>query len=586
MAASVHMGRRAVFATLVMVSAAHAAAAHDWPDSGDVEHLRRSTIGDFANVVGERIRAISPAFRIHHRERPFIRPIGLSHRFRSIDGGGNNVLHLQIGQAGSRLMRLVPPAYADGASTLAGQKRLSAREISNIVSTQDDLIPNDQWASDFLWQWGQFIDHDIDLTDGVDPPEPAPIPVPSGDPFFDPQGTGLAAIAFNRSIYDPSTGGDIENPRQQINEITAWIDASNVYGSDEERAEALRTMDGTGRLRTSDGGLLPMNVDALPNAGGDSAELFLAGDVRANENVGLLSMHTLFVREHNRIADVLRSRYGWWSGERLYQEARRYVGALMQVITYEEYLPALLGENALEPYRGYRYEVDASISNVFSSAIYRYGHSAVSPQLLRIGANGQPTRDGPLVLREAFFTPQTIIEQGGIEPILRGLSMQRCESIDPYVINDLRNFLFGPPGSGGFDLVSLNIQRGRDHGLADYNSVRTALGLAPKATFAEISSDPNLVARLRRAYSSVDDIDVWVGALAEDPLPGAMVGELIYTIVKEQFEALRDGDRYWYERSFPRHVVRALRATRLADVIRRNTNIDEELHDDVFYVPR
>ena len=127
------------------------------------------------------------------------------------------------------------------------------------MSSQDELIPNTLNASDYVWQWGQFVDHDIDLTDGVNPPEPADIPVPAGDPFFDPLDTGTQVIAFNRSVFDTSTGTGIDNPRQQINKITAWIDASNVYGSDVERAIALRTNDGTGRLNTSAGDLLPFN---------------------------------------------------------------------------------------------------------------------------------------------------------------------------------------------------------------------------------------------------------------------------------------------------------------------------------------
>ena len=107
-------------------------------------------------------------------------------------------------------------------------------------------------------------------------------------------------MSFNRSLYDPDTGTGLDNPRQQINEISAWIDASNVYGSDLERATALRTLDGTGRLKTSAGNLLPFNTEGFANAGGSGPTLFLAGDVRANEQIGLTAMHVLFMREHNR----------------------------------------------------------------------------------------------------------------------------------------------------------------------------------------------------------------------------------------------------------------------------------------------
>ena len=447
-------------------------------------------------------------------------------------------------------------------------------------------FPNHLNASDYLWQWGQFLDHDLDLTDGIDPPESVDIVVPAGDPFFDPEGIGNVIISFNRSIYAPSTGIDPANPREQINEITAWIDASNVYGSDTERARALRANDGRGRLKTSAGHLLPFNTDGFANAGGDSPSLFLAGDVRANEQVGLAAMHTLFVREHNRLANQIRNQNPDLNGEEIYERARRIVGAQMQVITYKEYLPALLGPNALAPYPGYRANIDASISNLFATASYRYGHSALSPTLLRLDRDGNEIDAGHLALQDAFFSPQRLIDEGGIAPLLRGLAHQICQRVDPYVIDDVRNFLFGPPGEGGFDLVSLNIQRGRDHGLPSYNDVREALKLGRAARFSEVTSDAELRARLASVYNSVDDIDVWVGGLAEDRLPGALVGRLIFTVLKDQFEALRDGDRFWYQRVLSSAELEQVENTRLADIIRRNTKIRNEIPDDVFHVPQ
>ena len=436
----------------------------------------------------------------------------------------------------------------------------------------------------FYGNGDNFLDHDLDLTDGADPAEPANIAVPADDPFFDPDGTGSVEIAFNRSLYDTATGTSADNPRQQVNEITGWIDASNVYGSDAERATALRTNDGTGRLKTSDGNLLPFNTGGLPNAGGSSSTLFLAGDVRANEQVGLAAMHTLFVREHNRLAQRIAQNRPNLSGDQIYHRARRIVGAQMQVITYQEFIPALLGPNALRPYRGYDSDSDARISNVFSTAAYRFGHSAVSPTLLRLDQQGNPAAAGNLSLREAFFAPQRLIDEGGIAPVLRGLAAQRCQHIDPFVIDDLRNFLFGAPGSGGFDLAALNIQRGRDHGLPSYNDARRAVGLAPALTFSDISSNADIQARLDVAYDSVEDIDLWVGGLSEDPLPQAHLGELFFVILKDQFEMLRDGDRFWYTRTLSRRQRRDVERTRLADIIRRNTTIGNEISDDVFHV--
>lgn len=502
---------------------------------------------------------------------------------RSIDGTGNNEQDPQMGAAFTQLRRVAGSHYSDGISSLAGADRPSARAVSNAVSAQEELVYDPSGASDYLWQWGQFLDHDIDLTDGTDPPEPANITVPTGDLFFDPDGTGTQIIPFNRSVYDESTGTSTDNPRQQLNEITAWIDASNVYGSDAERASALRTNDGTGKLKTSEGDLLPFNTEGLPNAGGPSDTLFLAGDVRANEQVGLTAMHTLFVREHNRIAQRLAGEHPDWDGDMIYERARAIVGAEMQVITYREFLPALLGPRALRPYDGYKPKVNAGIMNEFSTAAYRFGHSILSPVILRLDSGGNVIPEGNLELRDAFFSPQRITDEGGIEPVLRGLASQVCQRVDPLVIDDVRNFLFGEPGSGGFDLASLNIQRGRDHGLPSYNEAREALGLKPARRFRDVTSNPEIRERLASVYDSTDDIDMWVGGLAEDPMPGGHLGELFYTVVKRQFEALRDGDRFWYTRTLTGEERERVERTRLSDVIRRNTDIGSEIPDDVFH---
>ena len=295
-------------------------------------------------------------------------------------------------------------------------------------------------------------------------------------------------------------------------------------------------------------------------------------------------MHTLFVREHNRLVDKLAAQHPELQGEELYQRARRHVIALLQSITYNEFLPLLLGRGTLPRYRGYKPEAAKGISNLFSTASYRFGHSALSESLLRLNADGETIEHGNLLLRDAFFNPTRITEEGGIEPVLRGLAAQRCQEVDIYVVDSLRNFLFGEPGAGGFDLVSLNIQRGRDHGLPGYNETRTLLGLNAKKSFAEINPNPDVQERLANAYSHPDEIDVWVGGLAEKPNPGSMVGELITIVLSEQFIALRDGDRFWYEQVLPRDVARTISRTTLADVIRRNTNIGSELPDDVFRV--
>jgi hypothetical protein len=216
-----------------------------------------------------------------------------------------------------------------------------------------------------VWQWGQFLDHDIDLTPTSDPVDLFDIAVPAGDPFFDPEGTGAQSISLNRSL-----AVFVDGVREQLNLNTAYIDASQVYGSSEELALALRTLDGTGRLTSSAGDLLPMNLEGDPSVVEGGFPSFYAGDERAMEQVGLTVMHTLFMREPNYWAARVREAVPGLDDEGIYQRARAMVAAEMQCITYNEFLPVLLGEDALDPYEGYQPDMDATISNEFATATY------------------------------------------------------------------------------------------------------------------------------------------------------------------------------------------------------------------------
>tara|TARA_R110002126_G_scaffold75704_2_gene188832 strand:- start:3736 stop:5421 length:1686 start_codon:yes stop_codon:yes gene_type:complete len=513
--------------------------------------------------------------------QPMLGPVGVSavfpFEYRTIDGVGNNVANPEWGASDTPMLRMVAADYADGASAPSGASRPNVREISNAVIAQVGSIPNGDGASDFVWQWGQFLDHDLDETPGGAQLETFDIDVPMGDAWFDPFSTGTATIPLNRSGYDM-----VQGVREQVNAITAYLDASNVYGSDATRAQALRTMDGTGRLRTSPGDLLPYNTVGLPNAPDSSSTLFLAGDVRANEQIGLTTMHTLFVREHNYWATLLLNR-GPMAGDQIYEWAKAIVTAEMQAITYREFLPALLGPGALPPYQGYRPQVDASIGNLFATAAYRFGHTMLSPQLRRLEADGSTHLAGDLPLANAFFDP-TQLTSIGLEPYLRGLADQTAQEIDGRIVDGVRNFLFGPPGSGGFDLASLNIQRGRDHGLPNYNAVRVAFGRPVATSWSEITADPAAQARMSSIHASVDDLDPWVGLLCEDHAPGALVGPTLKAILTDQFVRIRDGDRFWYQSYLPAPLASRLERQTLAMIIRRNTAIGAELPDDVFHV--
>jgi peroxidase len=205
--------------------------------------------------------------------------------------------------------------------------------------------------------------------------------------------------------------------------------------------------------------------------------------------------------------------------------------------------------------------------------------------MLRANRSGQLSS---VALQDVFFNPPLIYEDGGVSSSLRGLAIQQAQELDNKIVDGVRNFLFGQPGAGGFDLASLNIQRGRDHGIPDYNSVRKAYHLNPKTSFSEITSDPEVQSQLAEAYGSVDDMDLWVAGLAEDHVPGALVGETFRTILIDQFIRLRDGDRFWYQNDpfFTANpsLMRELENTRLSDILNRNTN-GGRFQKNVFKVP-
>lgn len=521
--------------------------------------------------------------------------------FRSMDGTGNNVNNSSFGSVGSNLIRLSGVAYDDGFATPRGRLNSSVlpspRAISNAVSTQFVSLPNSSRVTDWVWQWGQFLDHDLSLSPiGIE--EGFNIPVPAGDAHFDPFNTGIQEIGLNRSAFNTDGLG----VHQQFNEVTAYIDASHIYGSDDDRINALRMNDGTGKLiaETANNGekLLMLNTVGLANDTGDDPNgenYFLSGDIRANEQIGLTAVHSLFMREHNRIADNLKTRLdngdialvnklqesGLSEGDFIFESARKVVGAQMQIITYDQWIPVVLGENALEEYSGYDDQIDASVSTEFSTAAFRFGHTMLSPDLLRVDNQGNIVES--LSLRDSFFNPDEVLEDG-INTVLMGLAFQKAQELDTFLVDDVRNFLFGPPGAGGFDLASLNLQRGRDHGIPDINTVRLALGLVPYTTFLELTGgDANLAEAFASVYNNVDEVDLWIAGLAEKKVNGSLLGETFSHILIEQFTRSRDGDRFFYLNDLDHLNILdpTLETVTLSNIIRRNSNI-ENIQDNAF----
>jgi len=504
--------------------------------------------------------------------------------FRTYDGFGNNLQRPNFGAAGAIYWREPNGArYADGRSAPTGGNRPSARVISNTIAAQGSaLIDEEHGLSTALYEFGQFLDHDLGRT-LTGSTEDFDIAVPSGDAYFDPAGTGTQVIFLDRSSFLAGTG--IASPREQVNTETAFIDASHIYGSDANRAGWLRTFAG-GRMKVDStvyGDTLPLNDGTQANenpAGLPATWLRVAGDVRANEQPGLTTLHIAFLREHNAQANRLGALHPEWDDERIFQEARKIIGAEMQVITYQEFLPALIG-GPLPPYAGYRPNVDPGTGNTFATAAYRFGHSLVGPDIGVIDESFHEIAN--LELADVFFNPFAIPDSGGIDPIIRYFALSPAQALDTLVVDPLRNFLFGAPGAGGFDLAALNIQRGRDHGIADYNAVRQNFGLPRVQNFTQITANAALASTLQQLYGTVNTIDAWVGILAEDAVPNGAIGPTGVAVITNQFMRVRDGDRFWYQNvPFDPADLAMIQSTRLADILQRNSGVTG-LQPNVFF---
>eukprot|EP00938_MAST-03A_sp_MAST-3A-sp1_P001747 g1747.t1 len=375
----------------------------------------------------------------------------------------------------------------------------------------------------------------------------------------------------------------------------------------------------------------PLNVNPnVPNddpLGRGQDHLFACGDVRANIQPGLLAMHTLWLREHNFIAralirtlalemDLPDSECAWCEmdvlerissnlgitntsvfDELLFQETRRILIAEFQHVTYNEYLPALFGRTLFsDDDVVYDEHVHASVSNTFATAAMRFGHTQVQNTIARVHANGTEMSK-PLKLREAYFaTSSDVIERfGGLDSMLRAMLTDTSivssdenlcdeDASRPCVSDDVREFLFGSDQRilrkdhkkrrrTGTDLIALNIQRGRDHGLPDYNFVLKSLGFTPLSTFTDMSttsvSQQDTLSRLYK--QDVDNIDLYVGLSLERKETLSHVGPLTGRILENQFRDLKSSDRFFYTNEFTEEQCNRMES--MKSIMERNTAI-------------
>lgn len=539
--------------------------------------------------------------------------------FRTFDGTCNNLNNPNYGRTGTPFQRILLPEYGRGSldhprkRTGDGLELPQARQISNLMASGANNADNSNTL--LVMQMGQFIDHDITHTPNFSDEEDccrsdgkfprffnsekcSPIRISRSDPFW----RGVkTCMEFSRSLSSPDLKCELKH-REQTNQITHWLDGSNIYGSSAEEAASLRSFGGrlkvsrTSRQARED---LPTcnrpgsgDIKACETCEGDDEDCYFAGDFRVNEQINLVVIHTLFMREHNRIASSFQRSHPDWDDERLYQEARRVTVAQYQHIVYNEWLPVILGNNFMRLYglfplssgQSFDYDdnFDPRINNEFAAAAFRFGHSLVPKTFLSIEKDR--TRQPKVMnLKEVFFQPKEMKKPGFFDGLLRGLMDERAKAADSDFVDEIRNHLFEKSDqSGGLDLVALNIQRGRDHGLPGYNKYREICSGKRATSWGELRSSilPEHIEHLRQMYRSIDDVDLFVGGFLEKPHEDSLVGPVFKCIIGDQFARLKKGDRYFYDLGvdtntrFSQQELDQIRKASLARLICDNSDVD------------
>ncbi|CAH2040567.1 unnamed protein product, partial [Iphiclides podalirius] len=504
-------------------------------------------------------------------ERFTCRTNKMSSKYRTFDGSCNNPVRSSWGQALTGFKRILHPRYADGVEeprkSVLPKPLPSARLISNKVAASVDAPNGEKTIA--LAVWSQFVHHDLvhipvrktihtnetlrccdlsgfELAPRHRHPNCMTIRVPDDDPHFD--GRSTTCMEYTRSVT--TYRGDCTfGAAEQMNQATHFLDGSNIYGTNSRDAAALREKTG-GLLKTSDIDSeehLPMAAYPTEKClvGSDSEACFNTGDIRSNMHPWLTGLHSLWVREHNRVARALAALNPEWNSDRLYHEARRVVVAELQHITYKHWLPALTGKAFEELYEsydsGYNSDIDPTITNSFATAAFHFFNSLLDQDIELVDDNHNVTSTQRL--KESYFKPAIVATKGALEKVLRGMVSQSVQDLDLNYDDDLRHSWLG-----GLDVLAVDIQRGRDHGLPGYAQYRTLCGLSAVTTIQELVDviPQETVEKLSRYYDHLNDIDLVVGLMAETPLSGSLLGPTATCLIKEQLWRTRAGDRYFY----------------------------------------
>ncbi|GFW39290.1 peroxidasin-like protein [Trichonephila clavipes] len=395
-------------------------------------------------------------------------------KYRAYSGYCNNVQNPRWGNANTAYVRYLSPDYSNSVNSprqsTTGGHLPGAHHVSSAVHS-DSERPHPHLTV-FLAIFAEFVFHDIFHTSqsagyrghrirccGV----PKNFLHPECYPIVDDNVTNKQSFCVNyvRSSNVPRAGCTL-GPREQINQVTSFLDGSAIYGSSEEEVKRLRTYK-HGLLKTQEGlELLPPDTSNPHDCRESDSrhKCFLAGDVRVNENVGLMVMHTLWVREHNRIARKLSEVNPHWTDDHLFEETRRIVGAELQHVTYSELLPTLLGTQVIrqfdlqpredsEFYHGYDINLNPGTSNAFAASVgasfysMMPSHFFLYSQTIGLKDRASPKHDtvGSMQISETHFHPEPLYNEGTLDQVLLGMTNQNAQSMDEFITREMNNNL-------------------------------------------------------------------------------------------------------------------------------------------------
>ncbi|XP_036004367.1 dual oxidase 1 [Fundulus heteroclitus] len=525
------------------------------------------------------------------------------------DGWYNSLAHPERGAVGSHLVRLVPARYWDGVYQPVHEPvQPNARGLSRQLSRGPSGLPSARNRTVLSLFFGYHVAFEIfDLRAPGCPPQFMNIKVPKGDPVFDRNATGKVLLPFQRGQWDKKSGQSPSNPRIQVNSVTAWIDGSSIYGPSSSWSDFLRSF--SGGLLTSGsewnmpkqgGGRSFMWSAPDPSTGENGPQgLYELGNAWANENVFTAAEGIIWFRYHNYVATKLHKEHPEWSDERLFQNARKIVVATFQNIALYEWLPGFLGDKKLPPYPGYQKFVDPGISPEFQAAAIRFGITMAPPgvymrnrtchfrRIINIDGSSSPATR----LCNSFWKRQSpnMKTSQDVDELLMGMASQIAEREDNTVVEDLRDYMYGPLRFSRTDLVALTIQRGRDFGLQSYTETRRALDLPPVKTFEEINPElhnPQLLRDVAELYGGdISKLELFPGGLLES---NDGPGPVFSAIILDQFERIRNGDRFWFENKqnglFTDEEIQTIRSVTYRDVLIAVTSAEPtDLQRNVFF---